>query len=210
MKLLSRLSILALAVVMMAGCVESLDKTHYRLECKIDRQLGVDSVSLMLLNQAYNAVYHVATVAADSASGAFVFDGQIEQPCVAYLKFSNDSTPLLFVLEQGDTQINIGVNSLVITGGDLNHEYMTYLKERKQLQGKRQMLHNEYVAALAPDSTIAVDLERQYLARDSMLIDSLEHITVVAINRQNLASAIILDRFINTLSHKNLQKIQKK
>ena len=59
------------------------------------------------------------------------------------------------------------------------------------------MLHNEYVAALAPDSTIAVDLERQYLARDSMLIDSLEHITVVAINRQNLASAIILDRFIN-------------
>lgn len=210
MKRLSRFFIFAFVLIMMTGCVESLDKTRYRLECRIDRQLGTDSVSLMLLNQAYNAVYHVATVATDSAAGAFIFEGQIEQPCVAFLKFNNDSTPLLFVLEQGDTQITIGANSLVITGGDLNHEYMAYLKDRKQLQGKRRMLHNEYLAALAPDSTISVDVEQQFLKRDGMLTDSLENITVEAINRNDLVSAIILDRFINTLSSKNLQKIQQK
>ena len=210
MKLFSRLSILAIAIAFLAACVPALDNAHYRLECRIDSALGTDSVSLMLLNDAYNAVWHVATVASDSAAGAFVFEGQIEQPCVAYLKFSNDSTPMLFVLEPGLTEITIGANQLIITGGKLNHEYLTYLKSRQDVQAERASLHREYINALAPDSTIAVEVERRFAMRDSVLVDSLEHITIDAINRNSLASQIIFDRFVNTLSPKNLQNIHKK
>lgn len=199
-----------MAVVMLTGCVESLDKSHYRVECKISSELGTDSVSLLLLMSDYNSVFHVATVARDNASQAFVFEGTIEEPTVAYLKFNNDTTPMIFVVEPGEILIDITPTGLVISGGDTNHEYMTYLKARKSLANDRQKLHQEYLSHVAPDSTIDVALERQYFARDSLLLDSLERITVDAINRGSAASTIILDRYANALSSKNLQNIHKK
>ena len=210
MKFFSLLTIFTMTVALLAGCVESLDKSHYRVECKISPELGTDSVSLMLMMSDYNSVFHVATVALDNASQAFVFEGNIEEPTIAYLKFSNDTTPLIFVVEPGVIEIDITPTGLVISGGDANHEYMTYLKARKSLVGERQKLHQEYLSHVAHDSTINVVLERQYFARDSVLIDSLERITVDAINRGNAASAIIFDRYVNALSGKNLQNIHKK
>ena len=208
--LFSRFMLLALAVAMLAGCVENLDKSRYRIECKISPELGTDSVSLMLLMDDYYSVYHVATVGRGSESQAFVFEGNIESPTIAYLKFSNDTIPMFFVVEQGLTQIDITPNGLVISGGDANHEYMTYLKARKALTDDRQRLHQDYLSHVAPDSTIDVSLERQYFSRDSLLTDSLERVTVDAINRDNIASRIIFERYVNTISRKNLQNIHKK
>ena len=210
MKFLSQLVIVVFAVAMLAACVENLEKSRYRVECKIAPELETDSVSLMLLMDEYNSVYHVATVGCDNKSQAFVFEGNIEEPTIAYLKFSNDTMPMLFVVEPGMTQINITPNGLVIGGGDANHEYMTYLKARKMLTDERLKLHQEYLDHLAPDSTIAVLLEHQYFVRDSVLTDSLERITVDAINRGNKVSTIIFERYVNTLSRKNLQNIYKK
>ena len=210
MKFLSRLILIAAAVAMLAGCVESLDKSQYRVECKISPELGTDSVSLMLLMEDYNSVYRVATVGRDNESQAFVFEGNIEDPTIAYLKFSNDTTPMIFVLERGLTQIDISPNGLVVSGGDANHEYMTYLKARKALINDKKSLHQEYLGHVAPDSTIDVAVEKQYLTRDSLLTDSLERITVDAINRGTVVSRIIFERYVNTLSRKNLQNIYKK
>lgn len=210
MKFISRLIMAAMAVAVLAGCVENLDKSHYRVECKISSELGTDSVSLMLVMDDYNSVYRVATVARDNESEAFVFEGNVEAPTIAYLKFSNDTVPMLFVVEPGLTQIDITPNGLVISGGDANHEYMTYLKVRKAIAGEKQRLHQEYMGHVAPDSTIDVALERQYFSRDSMLSDSLERITVDAINRGDVVSTIIFERYVNTLTGKNLQNIHKK
>lgn len=210
MKLLTQLILLALALAVFTGCVDNLDKTHFRVECKIAPELGTDSVSLMLVMDDYNSVRHVATVARDNATQAFVFEGNVEGQTIAYLKFSNDSIPMIFVVEPGLTQIDITPTGLIISGGDANHDYMTYLKARKALIDAKRNLHQEYLGKVAPDSTIDVTLERQYLSRDSVLTDSLERITVDAINKENVASKIIFERFVNTLSRKNLQNIHKK
>ena len=204
------LIMMAVAVAMLTGCVENLDKSHFRVECKISPELGTDSVSMMLVMDDYNSVYHVATVARDKDSQTFVFEGNVEKPTVACLKFSNDTIPMMFIVEPGVTKIEISANDLVMSGGDNNHEYMTYLKTRKALTIEMQKLHQEYLAHVAPDSTIDVELERQYFIRDSLLIDSLERITVDAINRRDVASTIIFERYVNTLSRKNLQNIYKK
>ncbi len=210
MKLLSRLIILATTFVILVGCVETLDKSRYKVECKISPELGTDSVSLMLLLPDYNSLCHVATVGRNAESQSFVFEGNVECPTVAYLKFNNDTVPMIFVVEPGETLIDISVAGLVISGGDANHEYMTYLKVRQSLAAERQKLHQEYLAHVASDSTISIAVERQYIARDSVLADSLERITVHAINRGDVVSTIILDRYVNTLSRKNLQNISKK
>ncbi len=204
------LIMMVVSVAMLTGCVENLDKSQYRVECKISPELGTDSVSLMLLMEDYNSVYHVASVGRDNASQAFVFEGNIEEPTIAYLKFSNDTTPMMFILERGLTQIDITPNGLVLSGGDANHEYMGYLKARKALLNDKQMLHREYLGHMAADSTIDVAVEKQYLSRDSLLTDSLERITVDAINRGTVASKIIFERYVNTISRKNLQNIYKK
>ena len=122
MKFISRLIMAAIAVTMLAGCVENLDESHYRVECKIASELGTDSVSLMLVMDDYNSVYRVATVARDNDSQAFVFEGNVEAPTIACLKFSTDTVPMLFVVEPGLTQIDISPNGMVISGGDANHE----------------------------------------------------------------------------------------
>jgi len=204
------MAMLAMAIALLGGCADNHEESHYRLECKIAPELGTDSVALMLVKDDYNSVYHVATVARSTGGQAFVFEGDIDQSCVAYLKFSNDTTPMLFVLEPGLTQITIDSNGLVLSGGSANHEYMTFLKARKALLDQKKMLHHEYLSHVASDSTISMEIERRYLTRDSLLTDSIEHITVNAINIGSLASRIILDQYVNTLSPQNLQNIHKK
>ena len=186
------------------------DGTYYRVECNVASELGVDSVSLMLVKEDYGSVYDAGRVGVDGVLQAFVFEGHIEEPCVAYLKFGNDTTAMLFVLEPGLTQMTIGAKELIISGGDANHEYMTYLKCRNALLAEKRRNHEEYLRNVASDSTISVAVERQYLTRDSVLCDSLERYTVSSINRGSLASKIIFDRYINTISRHNLQNIHKK
>ena len=78
MKYLLRLVLACAALSMVSSCVESLNDSPYKLTCSIDKTLAPDSVSLFLLEDDYNRVYKVATVAVDSATGAYLFDGQIE------------------------------------------------------------------------------------------------------------------------------------
>lgn len=205
MKNLLSIVIVVATLWITTGCVERLSDSHYKVECSIDKSLRTDSVALFLLEDAYNRVYHASTVGLDSASGAFVFEGQVEQPCVAFLKFSNDSTPFYFVLEHGESHIAIGTNGVVFTGGNLNHEYFDYLKTRGSIMATRKALHSQYLQLAAPDSIVNIEQERQFAQQDSLLADSLDRVTLAMINRGNQASRIVLERFVNTLSPASLK-----
>lgn len=207
------LFLIALSIMaLVAGCNTRLSHTGYRLQCHISDDIAPDSVSLMILNGSYgNAVYHVATVARDSAMGAFVFEGQVEEPCVAYLKFGNDSTSLFFfVLEQGESIVNIGDAGLLVSAGELNHEYMSFLKARQAMLAARQEVRAEYLKLASPDSIVSIAQERQLMQRDSLLCDSLQRITLNAINRGNAASLIIYNRFAESLPSHYLRQVNLK
>ncbi len=198
------------AVSMFTSCVESLNDSYYKISCSIDKSLGTDSVSLFLLQDEYSGLYHVSTVALDKSKGVFLFEGQIESPQVAFLKFSNDSTPFYFVLEKGETVISISPNSTVVTAGNLNHEYLSFLKQRNRLLAAKNDVFKKYLSSVSPDSVIDVNTEKQFLAQDSLLADSLERITLEAINRGSMASVIIHERFVNQLRPEYLNKVYKK
>jgi hypothetical protein len=152
----------------------------------------------------------VSTVALDKSKGVFLFEGQIESPQVAFLKFSNDSTPFYFVLEKGETVISILPNSTVVTAGNLNHEYLSFLKQRNRLLAAKNDVFKKYLSSVSPDSVIDVNTEKLFLAQDSLLADSLERITLEAINRGSMASVIIRERFVNQLRPEYLNKVYKK
>ena len=77
------------------------------------------------------------------------------------------------------------------------------------LQALRRGLHNQYLALASPDSIVNIQKEREFVTQDSILVDSLERVTLDAINRGTLASRIIFDRFVNELSPSYLKKIVK-
>ncbi len=207
MRYLAQISLTFVTFLVMTGCVEWLNNTQYRLVCIVDKELGVDSVSLMLLEDSYNRVYHLATEGLDSASGAFVFEGQIETPGVAFLKFDNDSTSFFFVLEHGETNVTIGSRGVVVKGGEINHEYITYLNQRNSIISEQKAIWQNYMSLTANDSLVNIEQEQKLARQDSVLSDSLERITIEAINRGTPASRIIYDRYVSSLRHNYLRKI---
>lgn len=191
----------------LTSCVERLNKTEFHVECNVDKSLNVDSAALIAHEDSYDKLKLLSKVSIDSATGAFVFDGQIEKPCVAMLKFDNDSNAFMFVLEPGETLINIGTNGVVITSGELNHDYLSYLKHREAIMDERMELLKNYRQMAAPDSMVNIDNERHMVMQDSILADSLNRLTVSYINRGDAVGRIVFDRYVNTLSRRNLSKI---
>ena len=123
------------------------------------------------------------------------------------LKFDNDSNAFMFVLEPGETLINIAASGVVITGGEQNHDYMSYLKHREAIIDERMELLKNYRQLAAPDSMINIDNERHMVMQDSILADSLDRVTVSYINRADAVGRIVFDRYVNTLSPRNLSRI---
>ena len=195
------------ATAMATGCVETLNNRDFHVVCHIDEQLRPDSVTLMILEQQYNQLKMIATTSADSATGDFVFEGQIENPTVAFFKFSNDSTPFYFVIEPGETVALIGASGVTITSGELNHCYFSFLKHRNEIMAARKLLRDQYIKILSPDSMVNIEDERQLAMQDSVLADSLDNITVEMIMQGSPVSLIVKERFVNSLPPAKLAKI---
>ena len=111
------------------------------------------------------------------------------------------------MLEHGATSVNVGARGVVVSGGDLNHEYFAYLKDRALLESARRSLLTQYRRLAAPDSIVNIEQEREFVVADSVLSDSLERLTVGVINRGDAVSRIVFERYVNTLSRYNLSKI---
>ena len=69
-----------------------------------------------------------------------------------------------------------------------------------------ELLKN-YRQLAAPDSMINIDNERHMVMQDSILADSLDRVIVSYINRADAVGRIVFDRYVNTLSPKNLSRI---
>lgn len=196
-------SILLLGVAACNQRGDFITGDDYTLACRIDPGIGVTSVQLLVFENDYAQLRLVDT--AKVVDGTATFAGQIERPATAMLRFTpQNDQPLVFVLEKGESELRITPERIFINSGPLNHQYAQYINRRAKICRKRQAILQEY-NALPPDD---INAKAKLAANDSLLADSLQSITLKAINKGNAASRIIFERYVNTLSPENLKKVE--
>ena len=127
--------------------------------------------------------------------GVFSFKGQIDAPRVALIRWDNDSTrPFYFVLEAGHIQLAINPGSWSVSGSPQNVEYMKYINQRNDIMNARVATWQEYLKA-ASGKSLKRDDELRLVRQDSLLNDSLQRFTVERINRGDVVSRIVRERF---------------
>ena len=195
------------AVLMLWGCMEQRTVgLHYNVICQIDSIFGKDSATLLVVQPDYK---RLRVLACDSIhDGKFSFAGQLAVPCVAIIKFDSDSVPFYFVLESGNTTITINRVDWIIEGGPLCNSYMRYMNKRQHLKAEMEKTWKAYVH-MASDSTLKRQHEEMMFRHDSLMLDSMQWLTVERINRGDLVSDIVRERFINTLDSAHLSHIRR-
>lgn len=191
------LTILAILAISLMGCDNSSRVEEYTVTCTVQGQQPPDRATLLVLEEAYNRLRLCAT--AHSSGGKFTFKGQTEGTKVALIRWDNDSThPFYFVLEGGQTSITIKPGLWTITGSPANSRYLNYINRRNAIMGERVDVWQEYLK-MAADSSLKQADERRMVARDSLLNDSLQRLTVDRINRGDAVGRIIRERYASQL-----------
>ena len=179
----------------------------YHVDCQLDEQLRRDSVSMWMLDDAYGQLRLCG--AARLENGQVRFAGQIEQPALAMLKWDNDSTPFLFVLEPGDTRLHIKPDKWIVAGrAPQTKRYALLLTQVHAIEQSRSELWTRY-SRLAADTALRQVDEVNLFSRDSVMRDSAQDLVVATINRGDIASRIVKMRFEQRLDslHRNAIKI---
>ena len=200
------LSVSALLAIALMGCDSGVRQMDYRVTCTLEGKQQHDSATLLVLEEDYNKLRVCG--ASRLADGSVTFTGQIDEPHVALIRWDNDSVqPFHFVLEQGDIHITLKSGSWDITGSPLNSQYLHYINQRNSIMDERLATWQEYLNS-ASDKTLKREDEVRLVARDSVLNDSLQRITVDRINRGDAVGRIIRERYGNQLDqdHKRLLK----
>ena len=200
------LSVSTLLAIALMGCDSGVRQMDYRVTCTLKGKQQHDSATLLVLEEDYNKLRVCG--ASRLADGSVTFTGQIDEPHVALIRWDNDSVqPFHFVLEQGDIHITLKSGSWDITGSPLNSQYLHYINQRNSIMDERLATWQEYLNS-ASDKTLKREDEVRLVARDSVLNDSLQHITVDRINRGDAVGRIIRERYGNQLDqdHKRLLK----
>jgi hypothetical protein len=188
------------------GCDSGVRQMDYRVTCTLEGKQQHDSATLLVLEEDYNKLRVCG--ASRLADGSVTFTGQIDEPHVALIRWDNDSVqPFHFVLEQGDIHITLKSGSWDITGSPLNSQYLHYINQRNSIMDERLATWQEYLKS-ASGKTMKREVEVRLVARDSVLNDSLQRITVDRINRGDAVGRIIRERYGNQLdqAHKRLLK----
>ena len=200
------LSVSALLAIALMGCDSGVRQMDYRVTCTLEGKQQHDSATLLVLEEDYNKLRVCG--ASRLADGSVTFTGQIDEPHVALIRWDNDSVqPFHFVLEQGDIHITLKSGSWDITGSPLNSQYLHYINQRNSIMDERLATWQEYLKS-ASGKTLKREDEVRLVARDSVLNDSLQRITVDRINRGDAVGRIIRERYGNQLDqdHKRLLK----
>ena len=98
------------------------------------------------------------------------------------------------MLESGVTHISVSPDSWSATGSPLNAEYLRYVNQRNAIMDLRVATWQEYLK-MAADSSLKRDDERRMVRQDSLLNDSLKRITIERIDRGDVVSRIIRERY---------------
>lgn len=200
------LSVSALLAIALMGCDSGVRQMDYRVTCTLEGKQQHDSATLLVLEEDYNKLRVCG--ASRLTDGTATFTGQIDEPHVALIRWDNDSVqPFHFVLEQGDIHITLKPGSWDITGSPLNSQYLHYINQRNSIMDERLATWQEYLKS-ASGKTLKREDEVRLVARDSVLNDSLQRITVDCINRSDAVGRIIRERYGNQLDqdHKRLLK----
>lgn len=197
-----------LASLLTTGCDRQHNTSHmdFTVKCQLEGKLHYDSATLMVLEDAYNKL-RVCGNAHDS-DGSFIFHGQTSGAKVALIRWDNDTTrPFLFVLEPGNTNIQIAPESWHITGSRKNIEYQRFINQRNSIMNARVATWQEYLK-MAADSSLKRDDELRMVRQDSLLNDSLQRMTVERINRGDAVGRIIRERYGNQLDQEHMRMLK--
>ena len=203
--------ILLLIVVALALlCCESRVESNGAYEVTVKLRHGTvhsDSATLVVVDDDYGRLRILG--GASLKDSTFHFAGHTPHPRIAYIDFVTDSLPyqLYFVLEPTSINITLEPGQWLIKGGKGNLSYQSFLNRHAHLTAERDTLWRKYVR-MGIDSTLTWDAERAALRTDSLLQDSLQCITVERIKRGDLASRLIKQRLLHTLTRESLDKLK--
>ncbi len=209
MKLLAHI-VMSLAVL--AACLTGCDTrpaagTSFSVEVNVDSVLHRQCATLWTIDDDYQRLRCLGT---DSVKDGekFSFNGVLDCRQVAFIQFAADSIPFYFVLEPGThTVINITPSHWRIDGSRACYSYIHFLNQRQHITDDMKKTWKAY-RHMAADSTLKRRHEVMFFRHDSLLLDSLQRITVERINRGDLVSRIVRERFINTLDSSHLSQIR--
>ncbi|MBP5560395.1 MAG: DUF4369 domain-containing protein [Muribaculaceae bacterium] len=193
----------ACAALWLTACDDRRPATRYAVQLEVDTVLEVDSVSLLVWEDEYGQLRDMGSAALNN--GSATLEGVLDAPRAACLRL--DGTPFYFVLEPCTMHIAVKPHQVVVTGGPENHRYLDFVKLQASLTAQRQQLWQRYVA-MGADSTLTADKELEMARTDSLLADSLQRITLEAINARHPASRIIAERYLHTLDSLHLQQLR--
>ena len=199
------------AVILLASVVSCNNSspmpstTAYEVSCTLSRGLKLDSATLYLVEENYNSLIDQG-MCKRNKQGEFSWKGCINEPMAAFIKFEGDSTPVYFVLDPGVTNITINKHSKKIVGGKTNNEYMAFIAHRKGILDHKDKLNEQYIKHIG-DSTLTVDIEKDFHLQDSLLTDSLQRYTTWRINAGGPVSVIVKERFFKTLTSEYQKKL---
>ena len=200
------LSVSTLLAIALMGCDSGVRQMDYRVTCTLEGKQQHDSATLLVLEEDYNKLRVCG--ASRLTDGTVTFTGQIDEPHVALIRWDNDSVqPFHFVLEQGDIHITLKSGSWDITGSPLNSQYLHYINQRNSIMDERLATWQEYLNS-ASDKTLKREDEVRLVARDSVLNDSLQRITVDRINRGDAVGRIIRERYGNQLDQDHKRQLK--
>ncbi len=192
--------------MVLTGCVNDTrdyNGMDYTVTITLDNALHHDSATLLVMEEEYNQLRLCGK--AGMKAGAFTFTGQTDKPKVAIIRWDNDSTqPFHFVLESGDTHINLKPAAWSATGSKLNAEYLQYVNQRNAIIDARVATWHEYLK-MATDSSLTREDETRMARQDSVLNDSLQRITVERINRKDAVGRMIRERYGKQLDQTHMR-----
>ncbi len=177
----------------------------YTLTCTAEKRLGRDSATLYIVEDNYRCLTNGA-LSTTKPGGTFKWQGHIDGAKAAFIKFNNDTTLFYLVLGPGNTEVKIGATGWKIEGTSHNNEYVKCLSHRNAIIKAKSAIFRDYMK-YDTDSTLTEEIERDFLARDSVMADSLQRYMVECMSTGDPVAMILKERFFNTLTKEYMRKL---
>lgn len=198
-------------VIFLFSCGEKDASNRFELECKVDRNIQkdtlsvkADSIALYVYEADYNTLRFMQGV--KLKNGAALLQGIIDCPHPAFIKVVGDIVPHYFVLEPCRQTIYITPSSFRLGGGETNRKYFTFLQKYMKMKNEKRQLTRLYKKMFV-DSTLTLNAEQRLHRRDSTLSNLMQRMIIDGINANDATSLLIWQQYGNMITADNLKKL---